>query len=114
MIQIRKVPDALYRRLKSRAALAGMSLSDYLLSEIRKTAMIVVKASAVAKPSRECRSANNKSARYAVRKISRHEKRRKIYDSEAAGPCFSHRKDKTHIRGIVRSRRIARLARCRY
>jgi plasmid stability protein len=35
MIQIRNVPDALHRRLKSRAALAGKSLSDYLLSEIR-------------------------------------------------------------------------------
>ena len=35
MIQIRNVPDALHRKLKSRAALAGMSLSDYLLSEIR-------------------------------------------------------------------------------
>lgn len=34
-IQIRNVPDALHRRLKSRAALVGMSLSDYLLSEIR-------------------------------------------------------------------------------
>ena len=32
------VPDALHRRLKSRAALAGMSLSDYLLSEIREVA----------------------------------------------------------------------------
>lgn len=38
MIQIRNVPDALHRRLKSRAALAGMSLSDYLLSEIRQVA----------------------------------------------------------------------------
>jgi len=38
MIQIRNVPDALHRRLKSRAALAGMSLSDYLLSEIRAAA----------------------------------------------------------------------------
>jgi plasmid stability protein len=38
MIQIRNVPDALHRRLKSRAALAGMSLSDYLLAEIRQTA----------------------------------------------------------------------------
>ena len=38
MIQIRNVPDALHRRLKSRAALAGMSLSDYLLSEIRQIA----------------------------------------------------------------------------
>jgi plasmid stability protein len=38
MIQIRNVPDALHRRLKARAALAGMSLSDYLLSEIREVA----------------------------------------------------------------------------
>jgi antitoxin FitA len=38
MIQIRNVPDVLHSRLKSRAALAGMSLSDYLLSEIRQLA----------------------------------------------------------------------------
>jgi plasmid stability protein len=38
MIQIRNVPDALHRKLKSRAALAGMSLSDFLLSEIREVA----------------------------------------------------------------------------
>ena len=38
MIQIRNVPDALHRRLKARAALAGMSLSDYLLNEIREVA----------------------------------------------------------------------------
>lgn len=38
MVQIRNVPEALHRRLKSRAALAGMSLSDYLLSEIREVA----------------------------------------------------------------------------
>jgi plasmid stability protein len=38
MIQIRNVPDTLHRRLKSRAALAGMSLSDYLLNEIRLVA----------------------------------------------------------------------------
>jgi plasmid stability protein len=38
MIQLRNVPDDLHRKLKARAALAGMSLSDYLLQEIRKTA----------------------------------------------------------------------------
>ncbi len=38
MVQIRNVPDALHRRLKARAALAGMSLSDYLLGEIRQVA----------------------------------------------------------------------------
>jgi antitoxin FitA len=38
MIQIRNVPDTLHRRLKSWAALAGMSLSDYLLNEIQEMA----------------------------------------------------------------------------
>lgn len=38
MIQIRNVPQALHRRLKSRAAMAGMSLSDYLLNQIRVVA----------------------------------------------------------------------------
>ena len=38
MIQIRNVPDDLHRRLKARAALAGMSLSDYLLKEISAVA----------------------------------------------------------------------------
>ena len=39
MIQIRNVPEDLHRLLKSRAALAGKSLSDYLLEELRRTAM---------------------------------------------------------------------------
>lgn len=38
MIQIRNVPEGLHRLLKSRAALAGLSLSDYLLDEIRRVA----------------------------------------------------------------------------
>jgi hypothetical protein len=38
MIQIRNVPDALHRKLKARAALAGMSLSDYLRREVERVA----------------------------------------------------------------------------
>ena len=38
MIQPRNVPDALHRGLKARAAMAGMSLSDYLLAEIKEIA----------------------------------------------------------------------------
>lgn len=34
MIQIRDVPEDVHRTLKSRAALAGMSLSDYLKRDI--------------------------------------------------------------------------------
>jgi plasmid stability protein len=38
MIQLRNVPDGLHRSLKARAAMAGMSLSDYLLAEIKEIA----------------------------------------------------------------------------
>jgi plasmid stability protein len=38
MIQLRNVPDALHRSRKARAAMAGMSLSDYLLSKIKEIA----------------------------------------------------------------------------
>lgn len=34
MIQIRNVPESLHRSLKARAALAGLSLSDYVLKEL--------------------------------------------------------------------------------
>jgi len=38
MIQIRHVPEALHRRLRARAALAGMTLSDYLRLELQASA----------------------------------------------------------------------------
>jgi plasmid stability protein len=38
MIQIRHVPEDLHKKLKARAAMAGMPLSDYLLREIRRVA----------------------------------------------------------------------------
>lgn len=38
MIQLRHVPDDLHRKLKVRAALAGMSLSEYLLQEVHRVA----------------------------------------------------------------------------
>ncbi len=38
MIQIRNVPDELHRTLKAKAARLGMTLSDYLLSEIEQVA----------------------------------------------------------------------------
>ena len=38
MIQLRNVPDGLHRILKARAAMTGMSLSDYLLQEIEEVA----------------------------------------------------------------------------
>jgi len=44
MVQIRNVPPAVHRRLKARAALEGLSMSDYVLREVRK---------ALERPSRE-------------------------------------------------------------
>lgn len=38
MIQLRNVPDELHRKLKARAALEGLSLSDYLLREVQRAA----------------------------------------------------------------------------
>src|SRR4030095_15078575 len=38
MVQIRNVPDALHRRLKTRALNSGQTLSDYLLAELERLA----------------------------------------------------------------------------
>lgn len=37
-IQLRNVPNVLHRKLNARAGLAGMSLSDYLLAQVREIA----------------------------------------------------------------------------
>lgn len=37
MIQIRNVPEDIHRRLKARAALEGVSLSDLALAELRRS-----------------------------------------------------------------------------
>ena len=36
MVQLRSVPPDLHRRLKVRAAMEGLSMSDYVLRELRK------------------------------------------------------------------------------
>jgi antitoxin FitA len=38
MIQVRNVPDSLHRKLKARAALEGISLSDLVLKEMEYVA----------------------------------------------------------------------------
>lgn len=38
MIQLRHVPDETHRKLKARAALEGLSLSDFLLREVQALA----------------------------------------------------------------------------
>ena len=37
-IQVRNVPDAVHRTLRTRAAAAGVSLSDYALGELERVA----------------------------------------------------------------------------
>ena len=37
MVQIRNVPADFHRRLKARAAIEGMSMSDYILREVGKS-----------------------------------------------------------------------------
>lgn len=37
MVQIRNVPREFHRRLKARAAIEGMSISDYVLREVGKS-----------------------------------------------------------------------------
>jgi antitoxin FitA len=44
MIQIRNVPADVHRQVKARAALAGMSMSEFILRELRKS---------IARPTRE-------------------------------------------------------------
>lgn len=39
-VQIRNVPDDVHRRLKARAAVRGMSLSEYLLAILRRNAAV--------------------------------------------------------------------------
>jgi plasmid stability protein len=39
-LQIRHVPDDVHRILKARAALAGMSLSEYMLAELERTTQV--------------------------------------------------------------------------
>ncbi len=37
MIQIRNVSEKIHRKLKARAVVAGMSMSDYIIQELKKS-----------------------------------------------------------------------------
>lgn len=68
MIQVRNVPDNLHRTLKAQAALAGMSLSDFLLAEIRRVAERPTLAELRERLRRRSRVAAPASAAEAVRR----------------------------------------------
>jgi plasmid stability protein len=68
MIQVRNVPDNLHRTVKAQAALAGMSLSDFLLAEIRRLAERPTIAELRERLRRRARIAGSVSAVEAVRR----------------------------------------------
>lgn len=68
MIQVRNVPDGLHRTLKAQAALAGMSLSDFLLAEIRNVAERPTVAELRARLRRRSRVRSSVPAAEAVRR----------------------------------------------
>ena len=68
MIQVRNVPDSLHRTLKAQAALSGMSLSDFLLAEIRQVAERPTVAELRERVRRRSRVGSQLSAAEAVRR----------------------------------------------
>lgn len=68
MIQVRNVPDSMHRTLKARAAMAGMSLSDFLLAEMRALAERPTIAELRERLRRRSRVAAGTSAADAVRR----------------------------------------------
>jgi antitoxin FitA len=67
MIQLRHVPDELHRKLKARAALDGLTLSDYLLREITKVAERPTPAELQARLKRRAVVTTRESAAQAIR-----------------------------------------------
>lgn len=49
VIQIRSVPPELHRRLKARAAMEGMSMSEYILREVGKSLQTPTRAEVLAR-----------------------------------------------------------------
>jgi antitoxin FitA len=69
MIQIRNVPADLHRRLKARAAMAGMSLSDYLLKEISAVAARPTMEEMRERLARRSRVETSESAAHIIREM---------------------------------------------
>jgi len=67
LLQIRNVPDEVHRTLKARAALAGMSLSEYALAELRRAAERPTRDEILARISQRPPSRLRRSAAAAVR-----------------------------------------------
>lgn len=68
-IQLRQVPDALHRELKARAALAGLSLSAFLLEELRQVAQSTTSEQMVARLKRREPYSGKRSPTEVLRQI---------------------------------------------
>ena len=68
MIQIRNVPEAVHRKVKSRAAQSGQTLSDYLLAEIERIAALPTREEMLARLHARDRVKLKTSAAAAIRK----------------------------------------------
>lgn len=58
-IQVRNVPDEVYRALRARAAAAGFSLQDYVLRELVRTATLRTPADLVVEVEQRLRVEGN-------------------------------------------------------
>lgn len=67
MVQIRNVPDAFHHELKSRAALAGLSLSDFLLLEMKRSLERLPRSELLRRVARRARVSGGPSAAALVR-----------------------------------------------
>jgi plasmid stability protein len=67
LLQIRNVPDDVHRTLKARAALAGMSLSEYALAQLRRSAERPTREEVLARIAERPRPRLRRSAAAAVR-----------------------------------------------
>lgn len=68
-IQLRHVPDALHRELKARAALAGLSLSVFVLEELRHIAQNITSEQMVARLKRREPYSRKRSPTEVLRQI---------------------------------------------
>ena len=67
MVQIRNVPDALHRKLKARAAVAGQTLSDYLRAQMERLAALPTREEMLARIHSRTRVTLKTSAAAAIR-----------------------------------------------
>ncbi len=67
VIQVRNVPDDVHRELQTRAAVAGISLSEFALAELERVARRPAVAEVLARASTRARSIETRAIVDAVR-----------------------------------------------